>query len=65
MSGEPQGILIEWDGNLYILWCMKCVDVTIAMKSDMELRCKKCGHLIGKRISHEQAAEMNTTATCH
>ena len=65
MSKEPQGILVEWDANLYILWCMKCVDVAICHKTEEELRCAKCNYLMGKRISSHAAAEMNTTATQH
>lgn len=62
---DPQGILVEWDANLYILWCMRCVEVAICNKTESELRCAKCNYLLGKRITKEAAAEMQTTATCH
>lgn len=54
-SLAKSAIAIEWDGELFGYWCMRCREITECHRQLENLRCCKCGYKMGEKLDADYA----------
>jgi len=48
-----RGELIDYEGELFVIWCHKCWAGADLVIDEKNVRCKECNWLIGKLVDDE------------
>lgn len=53
-SQERSAIMIEW-GDLYGVWCFRCLEVTECFRVRDDIRCSRCNWKLAEKLDPDYA----------